>query len=229
MAIALVQTVGTSSGTASTNTIAVTVPVAGVSAGTFIVIGCGGNAPGASTACADSKGNTYALDVSKLTTNRRTFIFSSKIGSSLVSGDTVTVTYDTSCTDRGLAVYNFSGLDATTWFDSGNSATGASTSPNSGNVTPANANSLLFGCCVFNNAGSSYTAGSTQALSYNLLNEVNPGSGQFHTATEYLIVSSALLYSANGTITSTNWTQALGVYKASTAVATSYLPILGTG
>lgn len=229
MAIALVQTVGTNSGTTSTNTIVVTVPVAGVSAGTFLILGCGGNAPGASTTCADSKGNTYALDVSKLTTNRRMFIFSSKIGSSLVSGDTVTVTYDSNCTDRALGVYNFSGLDATTWFDSGNSATGTSTSPNSGNVTPANANSLLFGCCVFNNAGVSYTAGSTQALSYNLLNEVNPGAGQFHTATEYLIVSSALLYSANGTITSAAWTQGLGVYKASTAVATSYLPILGTG
>lgn len=92
----------------SSTTHAFTVGAGGVAQGSFVVIRGGTSNGGRTmTGVADSRGNTYTLDVNDSTTV--SFIASGYIGTALVNGDTITVTLDSTELFMGDAV-EYSGI-----------------------------------------------------------------------------------------------------------------------
>ena len=85
------------------------------------------------TSVADTKGNSYKVDVTKGnagSSGLRVAVASAKIAAPLSAGDKITVTQSTSTTFHAMQVYEFDNLDPVSWVDktaTGNSAT-ASTS-----------------------------------------------------------------------------------------------------
>src|SRR5438445_7377212 len=114
-----VQTVASRSVTDdASNTLALTVPAAGVAAGdTLIVVGAKGNDQAAIASAADSRGNVYRVDRQlhgAVNSGMSMTVVSGYITSPLQSGDTVTITYEgtTSYSNRFGAAYEFSGLQS---------------------------------------------------------------------------------------------------------------------
>jgi hypothetical protein len=231
MAIVKVSTLGTAVANASGSTLALTVPAAGASAGNHLIVALGTtDQPVTITGIADSRSNTYQVDVTKnnVAGGKSVMIASSKLTTSLQSGDTITATYSLgTCVQRRMAVYEFSGLHATTWFDVGNGTAATTASQDSGTAVTTSANALLFGACDFNNGGGTYAPGSTGGNNYIELDEFTSGAtNRFET--EYVIVSATGTYSANGTLTSSvAGNQCFAAYKA--AAATNTLAALGVG
>jgi microcystin-dependent protein len=80
---------------------------------------------------ADSKGNTWQVDKTDASGTERPSIASSKLTTALIAADTITVTWASS-NQGAFVVDEFTGLNATTWFDKGHGASGTSTSSDSG-------------------------------------------------------------------------------------------------
>lgn len=210
MAIAHVANRGTNNGGTTATTIAVTV-TGTVSAGNLLVVGTGQSLDTLASV-ADSSGNTYVVDNTYGGDNRGTGIARSIITTPLVSGvGVVTATFSTTTTDRAILLSEFSGVMAVSPLGQNTNAQGTSTAPNSGNITTATANELIIGVANFNSGGVAYTPGSTGIYSFTESGEVAPGR---IIEMEWAIVGAAGTYSANGTITSAAWTQAVASYKA---------------
>lgn len=143
MAISFVKNVGGNTASNS-KTVAVTVPAAGVALGDLLVVRAGQDSNDASqslTSIADTKLNTYAELVAPVTfgSNRWAYIWYASVGTALVSGNTITVTF----LNKGnihCVIDQFSGL--TTTKDGTNSASGSSTTPST-NITPTQAADLV--------------------------------------------------------------------------------------
>jgi hypothetical protein len=232
MAITLVSTIGTAAVQASGSTAVVTVPAAGAAAGNFVILATGTADAGVTVTIADSRSNTYQIDVTKndVGGGKSVSIGSSRITTALQSGDTITATFSIgTCTQRRLASYEVSGLNPVSWFDVGVGAVAATASPNSGTATTTVATSLLFGACDFNNGGGVYAPGSTGGNNYIELDEFTNGATN-RMETEYVIVSATGTYSANGTLTSsTSGNQCFAAYKGATGAADKKLAALGVG
>lgn len=217
MPITFVQTVGTNfSNTLASSpvTLAVTVPAGGVPIGHHLIVVGSGDQLGYSVTVADSKSNTYQSDVS-LSSARGVNFLSSKITTALVSGDTITITFTgfTGTNHAGrIAVYEFSGLATTAWFDKTGNSSGTSTAPSA--VTSAvtsQANELVMGAFTYANAGGTMAVGSGYTLLSNIATSGN------RVGTEYKLVSATGLQTANGTIVSAAWSSAVATYKDATA------------
>lgn len=213
----------TSGPSGSTNTLVLTLSV-GNTSGDINVLAAQGNAPGSVT-ITDSKSNTWQVDGSRTTTNRRIFLCSSKPSSLLTNTDTVTITYDSNCTDRSGVVYGTTHLNQTTWFTSGNvaSTTGTSTTPDSGNISGLTSgnNYWLFGICGYNNGGSTFSAGNDgHSNNYTKLDELS-NSSAFRLATEHSAsLTGQTTYKATGTITSSSWSMLVGAYNVAASSQT---------
>lgn len=229
-AITHVKTVGTVNAKgASSTTTTFTVGANGASAGNNIIIAIVvGFSAGEDTivpACTDTKGNIYTTDVdffNQATAATRTAICSSRLTTSLTTGDVITVTH-ASQPARALSVDEFSGLAATNPLDKTAGGFGSSLNALSAlTATTTQADELVFGAVGVRGPitetytkGASYTAltrDGTTGASATGNRTINP---------EYKIVSSTGTYAADGTLgTSTAWIAVVATYKAATTSST---------
>jgi hypothetical protein len=172
----------------------------GASVGDTVIVSVANDGGGLPTGVTDSKGNTYVADTAGLH-NADDFsvrVFSSRITTALVAGDTLTVAHGTAGTwDRMLAVTRVPGLLTTTgWVDKTASAQGTGTAWNSGATTAtAQANELVFGVAAAGGAA----ANSTQAAGLTELTDVFGASSWIDMTVVYKIVSATGAQSVSGT------------------------------
>ncbi len=119
MPIAFVKNVGSLATKTSGTVFSITVPAAGVAAGSRVICRIATNI-GVSTATitgADTRGNTYAKDnlngLDPNTPVRFTFVVSAHIATALVSGDTITLTVSTASSATVLVIDEFTGIQPT--------------------------------------------------------------------------------------------------------------------
>jgi hypothetical protein len=148
------------SGTTLTVTFASDVPV-----GHHIIVAAGfSGATGLTVAFSDAAGNTYTTHETTddgSSTGAYSAIGSAKVTTALIAGQTITMTVSASVTHRLLCAYEYSGLDATAWFDAGdNTGKGTSTSPASGTMTTGNGglvSDLLIGATGYNSGSATHS------------------------------------------------------------------------
>ena len=218
-AIAFVKNVGFGGNQAIGTSISITVPAGGVAAGNTLIVSFAMDPASGAVSCTDTKGNAYtaAVDVTNGsgTSGVRTVVFSARIVTALVPGDTITVSYPSVVADA-VSINEFSGLG---FVDKTMTATGNSTSPSSGSTaTTSQANELLLGTFgVETKKDDPFTAGAT----YTALQ--NAGSGTSSTPTdhvsidpEYRIVAATGSYLADGSIAPSphNWGAAIVTFRA---------------
>ena len=181
----------------------------------------------------DSGNNTYSIDVNVANgTNVRTVIFSTRsvgVGHTFSSAGNITVHFSTAPTLAALYAFDFAGLAAIAVDKTGN-ATGNSTSPNSGSVTPTMADELIFGAIGYRNSNGNITVSTYGSGYVGGYSESAGGAAPFPViAPEYVILSNANLngQSASETLSaSATWAGAIAAYKAVPTV-TSVSPTLG--
>jgi hypothetical protein len=197
-----VQTVATRSVVDTGNTLALTVPAAGVSAGdTVIVVGAKGKDQEAVASVADSRGNVYTVDRTvhgAAGSGISMSIASGYIATALQPGDTITITYEGTAayTNRFGGAYEFSGL-APTGADV--SATGAgygSTVSVGPTGTTTQDSELAVSLFDVQSGGATFTAGAGQTA----LTSVNGAVVNQFLFPEFQVVSVAGAQSASGTL-----------------------------
>ena len=219
-------------------TLAVTA-AAGVPVGETIIVMISmdpGTAP-AITSIADTGGNTYSIDANAAgtftgTTGARVVIASAHVTTALVSGNSITVTFSASTTDKAMSVYHVSGL-AVSPLDKTASTTGTAGSPVSSGTTAATTqgNELLIAAFAIqrkNVSISTYTTGWTGLTG----GASQSGNAAKALAAEYQIVSATGAYTVSQAYTpsgSADWAGAIVTYKGvalatATTVASSGTP-----
>ena len=152
--------------TPQTNQTAVPVTYTGAqTAGDTNILAIGwNNTTSTVTSVVDSAGNTYRLAVPKASGNgvSQAIWYANNIKAATAGANTVTVTFSASTPFVDIRALEYSGLDPVNPFDVGASASGNSTSANSGTVTTTAANELIFGAGitggVFSAAGPGFTS-----------------------------------------------------------------------
>jgi hypothetical protein len=211
--IAFVKNIGSASCGSPSNTI--TVPAGGVAASHTLIarLTIRDSNPGGAVTVSDSKGNTYTIDNDFTGFSTRVVILSANIGTALVSGDTLTITYPAAGLDSTASVVSeFSGIAATNRVDATGSGSGNSSAP-SASLTTLNANDLLYGVIIaINNPTYTEPSGWTTDAHLSAACGGAPGNSTNHGA--YRIVSSAGSYTYNPTLNSSVfWTEAMVAYK----------------
>ncbi len=158
---------------------------------------------------ADSLGNAYSNAVSQAQSSdgHQLYIFYAK---NIRPGtNTVTATFSASNAHPWLAIYEYSGLSATSPLDRTAHAQGSSAAPNSGTITTSSASELLFAATGL---PASYTGTTTAGSGYTLLQQNTTSS---RAASEGKSVSVAGTYAGNFSLSSsTNWSAALATFAA---------------
>lgn len=204
-AIAFVKNIGVASSTATGTTLSVTVPTAGVAAGTSIIVSLAMNPSAGSVSCTDTRLNSYTIDrditSGSGTTGVRTVILSAHNVLSLSSGNAITCTHP-SVTARALSANAFSGLASMSARDKAAATTGSSTVPFSGSTpTTTQPSELLFGTIgVEGPSKETFTAGA----SYTTIGRIGTSGGSstnnITVNPEYRLVTATGAYSAGGTL-----------------------------
>jgi hypothetical protein len=181
----------------------------------------------------DARLNTYQSDkLAQVTTapNAHAAILTAAITTPIQIGDAITTTWSASVSDKGIGLFNITGLATGTWVRDSNSNTGLSTTnPASGAIAGSVAGDLIFGCCGMAGTGVSFTAGSGYTGPIH-----NIGTGTSATTgrlgDEYKIAAGAN-ENPGGTITSTNWGMVGVAYIPAAAAPTTEnnLTVLGMG
>ena len=144
------------------STVAVTYTNAQTAGDTNILAIGWNNATSNITSVTDSAGNTYQLAVptARGTGLSQAIYYAPNIKAAPAATNTVTVTFNTATPYVDIRATEYSGLDPTNPFDVGTSASGTSTTANSGTVTTT-APSLIFGAGMttggFSTAGTGFT------------------------------------------------------------------------
>jgi uncharacterized protein YjdB len=199
-------TISTSSGVAVGNTIILTIAM-DPAAGNVSVI--------------DNRGNTYTkyADVSNgsgTTSGVRTLVFSAPVTNAFISSstNTITITFPTVAA-RAASAFLVNGLSQVSPVDKFATATGTSSTPNSGpTATTSQANELLIGAI-----GIEGTDGINKGSGYETLNSATANGGATTSSIkiqpEYRIVSTTGAYAATASIGSSRpWAAAIVTYKA---------------
>jgi hypothetical protein len=159
----------------------------------------------------DSKSNSYQTAVSKshnTTSISSHFTHALNIANALVSGDTITVTFNASSTGRGMNVCYCSGVAASSAQDQTASTQGSSAAPTATTAVTTQANEVVFGTVSANPA-----AGVTEDSAYTLLTDAGPGSIRVHFAYRTLSSTGAQTY-APTLSSSTDWAEVLVTLKS---------------
>lgn len=179
--------------------VAITVPAAGCAAGNLLVVSVGGYTEGTTlTSVTDTQTNSYsviALPVTTFTSQSISIgIAYSILGTSLVSGNTITATF-TGANGIAATVDEYSGITPSSPLDQNTSQLGSfGSSHTSGSVTTTQADELLVGFHVFP-TGRSWTP----TGSFNENTEFDPFAFQVQQ-TQYRIVSSTGSYASTGNL-----------------------------
>lgn len=211
---ALLRPAGTNTTESNTqSSIAATIPAAGVAAGHHVLVAVARTGTMSSvTTCADSRSNTYHLDINfnpADDTGYHVLVFSAYVTMPLVSGDKITVSFATAVNTPRIAAYDAIGLASSSWLDQTVTANSAvnGTAPNSGNLVTTQVGELLFAVCQ---SGNSYLGGncSPYAVRLAVLGTAN------RMCPSEVTVSATGTYAASGTLSaSTHWLQVLATYK----------------
>ena len=161
------------------------------------------------TSVVDSAGNTYRLAVPKASANgvSQAIWYASNIKTAAAGANAVTVTFSASTPYVDIRALEYSGIDFANPFDVGASASGNSTSANSGTVTTTSANELIFGAGI--------TGGLFSAAGTGFNNRIITHDGDI---AEDRIVTAAGSYSATATLSpSAGWVMQAATFRGATA------------
>ena len=169
------------------------------------------------TAVTDTKGNVYSPAVGP---TRQTGIHSQAIYvaknvvAAAAGANTVAVSFSAAVPYADVRILSYRGLDTSSPVEAVAGTVGTGTALNSGSVTTANANDLLFGASYVSTRVTAAGAGFTNRV-------ITSPDGDI---AEDEIVTVAGTYSATATITSGNWVMQLVALKAAAAQATAATP-----
>lgn len=215
--ISFVRVVGTNfqASPAHTSTV-ITVGASGVAKDDFLVVaGRCGNGTTTGPSAIDSKGNTYTLDLDDiLGSSFRLFVLSAPVTTALGSGDTITVSYQSTSTGTGVSILEFTCLTArdgtaaapdgtlgsiANYTEHTSSATSFTVTAN-GSTTVAN--ELIFAVLANgrNNAPTVTGVGTGFAIAGQVLDD-QPAA---YLTPQYKVVNSTGIYSASATISDGN-------------------------
>ncbi len=193
---------GSKSQSGNTSLTLVVPPGGGTAAGHRVVVAASVGTFGGTVGCADSRGNSYAVD-GRVSTNNL-FVCSAHVAHALQAGDTITVTYPGFSGVSMAAAYDFAGIAAASPVD-GIFRTGASTSTKAVTVNPVltttNANDVLF-AAVGSNGSFVPSAGFVDAGTF----------GGLAGATQ--TVSTTGAFGALGSVATGSWRALLIAYRA---------------
>ncbi len=148
------------------STVSVTYANAQVAGDTNILAIGWNNATSNITSVTDSAGNTYQLAVPTARGSgiSQAIYYAKNIKAAAAGTNTVTVAFSASTPFVDIRALEYSGLDLVNPFDVGTSASGSSTSANSGTVTTTSAGALIFGAGI--------TTGGFSAAGANFVNRI---------------------------------------------------------
>jgi hypothetical protein len=214
----LVKNIGTNTNTTANTSIAVTVPVAGVASGNYVVVSLAMDANRSNPSCTDTQGNTYTkheeASATATTGDVRLALFSAPVTTPLVNGNTITCSWTSNCTAEAISAAEYTNVDA---FDQSLSASATSgTAPSSGTISTNYGGELLVGAIATEGpASDSFTAGS----GYSNNPPTRAGTGSATAASnvsispEYSVANAVGDYVANATTTNRGWAAAVAGFK----------------
>ena len=194
-------------------------------AGDTNVVAVGWSDVASSASVADSKGNTYALAVGptrQASIHSQAIYVAKNVVAAAAGANTVTVTFTAAVPWADVRILSYRGLDIASPVEAVAGAVGTGTTLNSGLVTTANANDLLFGASYLTTRVTAPGAGFTSRL-------ITSPDGDI---AEDEIVTAAGKYSATATMTSGSWVMQVVALKAaatqSAAATPTFNPAPGT-
>jgi hypothetical protein len=151
----LVQVIGTNFRSApNTNTISITVPASGVTAGHSIIVTASIKGfYNDNTSCSDDAGNTYTVDTVIDVGTHYSVICAAHNVSALSSGEAITITHDTLTSPdvtRAAIALEFSGLQGASPGDAGGAAGSSGTNASAGSGNTSQADELIVGAIGVN-------------------------------------------------------------------------------
>jgi PKD repeat protein len=199
---------------------------AGTVAGRHLVVAYlfSGSSGESVTSVADSKGNTYRIDVAKAnvgSSGLNVVIASAKIASPISAGDTVTVTQSTDSTYHAMQVYEFDNLAPTSWVDktaTGNNSKAATSVTTSTTATTAQASEVIVAVVGFGDKPATLTSSSGWTDSDTVV--AGPTTKQKSLAVAAREVTSTGNFAYSGQLsTASQSVSALATYRTVTAPA----------
>lgn len=219
--------IATNNNKSSGTSIACTVPVAGVPVGALVIVALARDNIATTEedgTCADTQSNTYTLDSKAGAVGNANLaacrIFSSKITTALVSGNTITCSWTTARTAKVIVAIQVSN-PVTTPFDKQASANGSSTTPASGaTATTSQNDEFIFGAiAVEDNSGGAFTPGTGWTNVPGATYVGTTGSGfasNMSICCMYKDQTVAATHNSDGTISSGfDWASCCATYKTS--------------
>lgn len=222
MAIGAPTSIGSNKAFASAGTIALTCS-ASVAAGQFVVVFIGSDTAGTTVTVADSKGNTYAVDVTANTTQASmAAVASAQITTPLTTSDTITATYSVARTDRVIAACQVSGIATSAALDKTAGTNGSTLAFDSGNTaTTTVADELVIGCSVDNASAGAANPTATPSAGFTELHDGLGNADGVGLESLYKIVSATGTYNVAGSwdAGTSHWQAVVATYKADAAAA----------
>lgn len=207
----------------SATSLALTVPASGVAAGQLLIVTGGQSSLGTITSVTDSRGNTYAVDVTRATVACGSCIASCIVGTALQSGDTITVNFSGAATFCVAACHQFAPASGKVWqsgVDKTTSASSTSTTPSSGaTATLSEADELCIGAVSFTNT----TAGFEPDSGWTALSGAMASGNSAVSEPFYKVVAATTAVTASGVLSaSIAWNAVVATYRMDNA------PVTGT-
>ncbi len=215
----LVQNVGAASSKIAGTTLTITVPAGGVPIGHVLIGRVFHDYTSGGPTITDSRGNTYTRDRTAANggTTIRGSIFSCRVTTALLAGDTITITASASVTARAAAIDEFDHVLVPIAIDYQDGLAGSSTTPSLPAVT-TNANDLVIGMvCVEGPTTDTYTEDTS--ISWVPLTRTGTSGGTANTNVTvnsvYYPAGTANTYTYAPTLGATaNWIEFVMAYKA---------------
>jgi hypothetical protein len=177
------------------------------------------------TSVTDTKGNVYTLAVgpTRQTSMQSAAIYVAKnVVAAAAGANTVTVAFSAAVPYADVRILSYRGLDTTSPVEAAAGASGTGTAANSGSVTTANANDLIFGAAYVSSRVMSAGTGFTSRV-------ITSPDGDI---AEDKTVTAAGSYNATATIASGNWVMQVVALKAlgsqAAAATPTFNPAAGT-
>ena len=186
--------------------------------GTQINVQFFGREAGTDYACTDTAGNTYVIDLTRAThatVNLEYVLFRASNVTALAISDTITISWTTAGTVKGATAFHTTGLAATTPL-TGTPITGEgdTATPDSGDITTADADAVLFGA-----VGVFGAHALTEDTNFTSISDQTTGSGR-RVVTAYRIVSATETMDYTPTFADVgSWTAGIAAYKAAAVSA----------
>ena len=201
----------------SQSSVAVVYTAAQVAGDTNIVAIGWNDATSSPTGVTDTKANSYVLAVgpTRQAGVQSIAIYVAKnVVAAAAGANTVTVAFNAAVPYADVRILSYRGLDTSSPVEAASGAAGTGTTLNSGSVTTANANDLLFGASYVSTRVTAAGAGFTSRV-------ITSPDGDI---AEDKIVTTAGTYSATATMTSGNWVMQVVALKAAGTLAAAATP-----